>query len=184
MDVLFKMGRCAGVCTGGEDKRTCGPFTAAAAEDAIKRGLQHPFGKHCMLMCFIGKLVANMGSGFLLEVLMEVPDDAELQMVVFGVGTTGFVALARAVAVLGKLEGNGVFCSARRMRLHVATKWEPCGHVLLEAMCSGRRFIVAPTGGLKNTAEDRFTDLWTDGKMTVEALVEHEFPRKGDPCKD
>ena len=95
MDVLFKMGHCAGVCTGGEAKRT-GAFTVAAAEDAIKRGLQHPYGS--MLMCFIGKLVANMGSGFLLEVLMEVPDDAELQLVVFGVGTTGFVALARAAA--------------------------------------------------------------------------------------
>ena len=85
VDVLFKMGHCAGFCTGGEAKRTCGPFTAAAAEDAIKRGLQHPYGKHCMLMCFIGKLVAEMGSGFLLDVLMEVPDDAELQMVVVGV---------------------------------------------------------------------------------------------------
>ena len=74
---------------------------------------------------------------------MEVPDDAELQMVVFGVGTTGFVALARAVAALGKLEGSGVFCSARRMRLHVATRWEPCGHVLLEAM----RKIASPISG-------------------------------------
>ena len=54
--------------------------------------------------------------------------------------------------------------------------------MLLEAMRSGRRFIVAPTGGLKNIVEDRFTDLWTDGKMIVEALVEQEFPRKGDPC--
>ena len=65
-----------------------------------------------VLMCFIGKLVAEMGSGFLLEVLMEVPDDAELQMVVVGVGTTGFVAHTKVVAVLGKLEGSGVFCSA------------------------------------------------------------------------
>ena len=45
-----------------------------------------------MLMYFIGRLVAKMGSNFLLEMLMEVPDDTELQMVVVGVGTAGFVA--------------------------------------------------------------------------------------------
>ena len=46
-----------------------------------------------MLMYFIGRLVAKMGSNFLLEMLMEVPDDTELQMVVVGVGTAGFVVL-------------------------------------------------------------------------------------------
>ena len=47
----------------------------------------------------------------------------------------------------------------------------------MEAMRSGTRFIVTPTGGLKNIAEDGFIDLWMDGKMTVKALVEQEFPR-------
>ena len=31
MDVLFKMGHCAGVCTGGEDKRTCGPVHSSCS---------------------------------------------------------------------------------------------------------------------------------------------------------
>ena len=45
---------------------------------------------------------------------------------------------------------------------------EPCGHVQMEAM----RFILTPTGGLKDIVEDGLIDLWTDGKMTVEELVE------------
>ena len=58
--------------------------------------------------------------------------------------------------------------------------WEPwdMSCIMMEAMRSGTRLIVAPTGGLKNIAEDGFTDLWTDGKMTVEALVEQEFLKK------
>ena len=51
-------------------------------------------------MCFNGKLVAKMGSDFLLEVLMELPDDTGLHMVVVGVGTAGFVVHAKVVAVL------------------------------------------------------------------------------------
>ena len=77
---------------------------------------------------------------------------------VVGVGSAGFVAQNNVVVVLHKLEARV--------------------HVLMEAMRSGTRFIVAPTGGLKNIVEDDFTDLWTDGKMTVEALVEQEFSRK------
>ena len=38
----------------------------------------------------------------------------------------------------------------------------------MEAM----RFILTPTGGLKDIVEDGLIDLWTDGKMTVEELVE------------
>ncbi|CAE7946950.1 unnamed protein product, partial [Symbiodinium sp. KB8] len=71
-----------------------------------------------------------------------------LQTVVVGVGSAGFVAQNNVVVVLHKLEARV--------------------HVLMEAMRSGTRFIVAPTGGLKNIVEDDFTDLWTDGKMTVE----------------
>ena len=32
--------------------------------------------------------------------------------------------------------------------------------------------------------EDGLIDLWTDGKMTVEALVEQEFSRRSDPCQE
>ena len=67
LELLFKMGRCAGIRNGAkngakervpssdvdfatEAVRTCRPFTAAAAADAIKRGLKHLYVKHCRLM--------------------------------------------------------------------------------------------------------------------------------------
>ena len=65
-----------------EARRTCGPFTAVAAEDATKRRLLHLYHKQCMLTCFIGRLVAKMGSDFLLEALLGLSKDTELQMVV------------------------------------------------------------------------------------------------------
>ena len=46
-------------------------------------------------------------------------------MAVEGVGSTGFVAQTKVVAALRKLEGSEVFYSARRTRLHSATRWEP-----------------------------------------------------------
>ncbi|CAE7577509.1 WAXY [Symbiodinium sp. CCMP2456] len=145
------MGHCAGFCNGVKKKVSPSGMEFATVAK---------------------RLVAKMGSDFLIQVLMVVPDDTELQMAVGGVGSAGFVAQTKVVAVLRNLEGNGVFCCARRTRLHIATRWEPCGLVLVEALRSGRRFIVAPTG------------LWTDGKMTVEALVEQEFTRRGDPCQE
>ena len=51
-------------------------------------------------MCFIGRLVAVMGSDFHLEVLMEVPDGTELHVVVAGVGRSGFVAQTKVVGFL------------------------------------------------------------------------------------
>ena len=49
----------------------------------------------------------------------------------------------------------------------------------MEAIRLGARFIVAMTGGLKDTVEDGVHhDLWTDGEMTAEALAEHESARK------
>ena len=132
LELLFKKGHCAGFRNGGKERvspsdvdfateaaRTCGPFTAAAAEDAIKRGLKHLYGKCCRLLCFIGRSVAKMGSDFHLEVLRELPDGTERHVVVVGVGSAGFVAQTKVVAVLRKLKHSGVFCSARRMRLHV-----------------------------------------------------------------
>ena len=106
------------------------------------------------------------------------PADTELPLVVLAVGSTGFVAQTRVVAVLRKLKGRRVLGSARRTRLHVATRWEPRRHVKMEAMRSATRFIVAPTGGLKDIVEDGLIDLSTDGKMTVEALVEQKSLRK------
>ena len=129
------MGHCAGIRNGGKERvspsdvdfateavRTCGPFTAAAAEDAIKRGLKHLYVKHCRLMWFIGRLDAEMGRDFLLELLME---GTELHVVVVGDESAGFVAQTKVVAALRKLKGSGVFCTARRTRLHAATRWEP-----------------------------------------------------------
>ena len=184
LELLFKMGHCAGIRDGVKERvpptnvdfateavRTCGPFTAAAAADAVKRGLKHLYVKQCRLMCFIRRLVAKMGSDFLLEVLME---GTELHVVVVGVESAGFVAQTKVVADLRKLKGSGVFCTARRTQLHAATRWEPCRHVQVEAMRSGTRFILAPTEGLKDTVEDGLINIWTDGKMTVEALVEQE----------
>ena len=51
-----------------------------------------------------------------------------------------------------ELKGSGVFCSARRTQLHIASRWKPCRQVQMEAMRSG--------------------------KMTVEALVEQVLSRK------
>ena len=197
MRQYFKMGHCAGIRNGVKERvppsdvdfateavrTSCGPFTAAAAAEAVKRGLKHLYVKHCRLMCFIGRLVAKMGSNFLLEVLME---GTELHVVVVGAESPGFVAQTKVVVVLRKLKGSGVFCTARQTRLHAATRWEPCRHVQMEAMRSGTRFILAPTGGLKDTVEDGLIDLWTDGKMTVEALVEQEPSRflKSEPCQE
>ncbi|CAE7920096.1 unnamed protein product [Symbiodinium necroappetens] len=80
-------------------------------------------------------------------------DDTELQMAVVGIGRTGVVVKTNVVALIHKLEGYG----------------------------SGAQFIVAPTGGLKDTVEDGVPhDFWTDGMMTVEALVEHESSRKSE----
>eukprot|EP00439_Symbiodinium_sp_Y106_P015296 s8233_g2.t1 len=149
--------------------------------------IMHPYlyGKHYNLMCFLGRLVAKLGSDFLLVVLMEVPDGMERHMVVVGVGCAGFVAQTEAVPDLSTLKGSGVFCSARRTRLHVATRRAPCGHVQMEAMRSGMRFIVAPTGGLRDIVEHGLIDLWTGGtsKVTVEAFVEQGF-RKSEPCQE
>ena len=91
LEVLFKMGSCAGIRIGVKERvspsdmdfateamRTCGTSTAAVAEDATKRELNNLYHKQYMLMCFIGKLVAKMGSDFLLEALMEVLKDTEL----------------------------------------------------------------------------------------------------------
>ena len=113
LELLFKMGRCAGIRNGAKERvpssdvdfateavRTCRPFTAAAAADAIKRGLKHLYVKHCRLMCFIGRLDAKMGSDFLLELLME---STELHTVV-GVESSGFVAQTKVVAALCKLK--------------------------------------------------------------------------------
>ena len=121
-----------------------------------------------MLMRFIGRLVAKMGCDLRLEVLMKVPDVTELQML------QALVSWPRATSRL--LYGS--WKSARGTRQHVATSWEPRGHVLMEAMRSGTRFIVTPTGGLKDIVEDGFADLWTDGKMTAEAPVEQQFSRQ------
>ena len=186
LELLFNIGRCAGIRNGVKERvspsdvdfatetvKTCGPFTAAAVEGAIK--LKHLYGKHCRLMCFIGRLVAKMGSEFLLEELME---STELHVVVVGVESSGFVAQTKVVAVLRKLNGSGLFCTARRTRLHAAIRWEPCRHVQMEAMRSGTRFILAPTGGLKDIAEDGL------GKMTVEALVEQEPSRNVSLAKN
>ena len=128
LELLFKMGHCAGIRNGVKERvppsdvdfateavRTCGPFTAAAAEDAIKRGLKHLYGKCCRLLCFIGRSVAKMGSDFHLKVLRELPDGTELHVVVVGVGSAGFVAQTKVVAVLRKLKRSGVFWT----RLHV-----------------------------------------------------------------
>ena len=117
LELLFNIGRCAGIRNGVKERvspsdvdfatetvKTCGPFTAAAVEGAIK--LKHLYGKHCRLMCFIGRLVAKMGSEFLLEELME---STELHVVVVGVESSGFVAQTKVVAVLRKLNGSGLF---------------------------------------------------------------------------
>ena len=57
-------------------------------------------------------------------------------------------------------------------------------HVQMEAVRSGTRFIVAPSGGLKDIVEDGLLDFWTDGKMTVEAEVVHGISRKNEPCQE
>ena len=121
-------------------------------------------------MRFIGRLVAKICSDFLVEVLMQVPDDTELPVVAVAVGSTGFVAQTKVVAVLRKLKGRRVLGSARRTRLR--------RHVKMEPMRSATRFIVAASGGLKDMVEDGLIDLSTDGKVTVEALVEQESLRK------
>ena len=161
LELLFKMGHCAGIRNSVKERvspsdadfatealRTCGPSTAAAAEDAIKRGLKHLCGKHCRFMCFIGRLVAKMGSDFLFEVLME---GTELHVVVVGVESVGFVAQTKVVAVSTQAESLWSV-------LHCSPDATP--------RCYQVRSHV------KDIVEDGLIDLWTDGKMTVEELVE------------
>ena len=74
---------------------------------------------------------------------MVVPDDTELQMAVGGVGSAGFVAQTKVGFTQVGRSSSVLLCSP-----------DAIGHVLMEAMRSGTRSIVAPTGGLKNIAED------------------------------
>eukprot|EP00439_Symbiodinium_sp_Y106_P084116 s109_g24.t3 len=168
---------------------SCGPFTAATA-DAAKRELKNLYRKQnnmteCKgpLMCFIGRLDAQKGYDLLLEALMEVLEDTELQMVVVGAGRADLVAQTKAVE---KQYPNKLFYAgwmgAERYALLAGcdytllpSRWEPCGLVQMEAMRLGTLPIVAPTGGLKDTVEDGLNGLWTDGEMTVEAIVEQEL---------
>lgn len=201
LEALFKMGNCTGILNGVKEgvspsdmnfvtktMMSCGPFTAATA-DAAKRELKNLYRKQnnmteCKgpLMCFIGRLDAQKGYDLLLEALMEVLEDTELQMVVVGAGRADLVAQTKAVE---KQFPNKLFYAgwmgAERYALLAGcdytllpSRWEPCGLVQMEAMRLGTLPIVAPTGGLKDTVEDGLNGLWTDGEMTVEAIVEQE----------
>ncbi|CAE7480628.1 unnamed protein product [Symbiodinium necroappetens] len=201
LEALFKMGNCTGILNGVKEgvspsdmnfvtktMMSCGPFTAATA-DAAKRELKNLYRKQnnmteCKgpLMCFIGRLDAQKGYDLLLEALMEVLEDTELQMVVVGAGRADLVAQTKAVE---KQYPNKLFYAgwmgAERYALLAGcdytllpSRWEPCGLVQMEAMRLGTLPIVAPTGGLKDTVEDGLNGLWTDGEMTVEAIVEQE----------
>ena len=148
LELLFKMGHCAGIRNVVKERvppsdvdfateavRTCGPFTAAAAEDAIKRGLKHLYVKHCRLMWFIGRLDAEMGRDFLLELLME---GTELHVVVVGDESAGFVAQTKVVAALRKLKGSGVFLLPGGS--HEATcRWRLCRLCVRECGSSSLR---------------------------------------------
>ena len=137
------MDHCAGICI-------------------AKRGLKRFYRKHCMLMRFIRRLVAKLGSDLLLEVTLN--------------------CKCWRRWFRGPEQRRGCFMQAGSLLagrdytlLPLGATWT-CADI--EAMRSGTRFIVTPTGGLKDIVEDGFADLWTDGKMTAEAPVEQEFSRK------
>merc|ERR1712066_1225947 len=111
---------------------------------------------------------------------MEVLEDTEVQVVVIGAGRADLIAQTRAVE---KKFPNKFFFAGwmgpERYALLAAcdytllpSRWEPCGLVQMEAMRFGTLPIVAPTGGLKDTAVDDVTGIWTDQEMTVEAELD------------
>ena len=97
------------------------------------RGLKHLDRKRCMLMCFIGRLVANMGSDFC-------HGSAGGHRTANGGGwrwDRWFRGSDRNCNFLRKLESSGVNRSADRKRLHHTTRREPRGPAQM-----GTRFIV------------------------------------------
>jgi len=130
-------------------------------------------------MCFIGRLDAQKGYDLLLESLVEVLEDAEMQVVIVGAGRADLIAQTRAVEKkFPKKFFYAGWMGPERYALLAAcdytllpSRWEPCGLVQMEAMRVGTCPIVAPTGGLKDTVEDDLNGIWTDAEMTCEAEV-------------
>ncbi|CAE7234778.1 WAXY, partial [Symbiodinium sp. CCMP2592] len=116
-----------------------------------------------------------MGSDFLLEALMEVPDGIEPYMVVVGVCW----CWKRWFCVQTEMVRDRVALLAGcDYTLPPGGSHMDMSNVQMEAVRWGTRLIVAPTTGLKDIVEHGLIDLWTNGKMTVEALVEQGFLEK------
>merc|ERR1719293_337160 len=167
---------------------SCGIFTAATAPEAkaelkaTYRAQNNLPASTGPLLCFIGRLDAQKGYDLLLEALVEVLEDAELQVVVVGAGRADLVQQTKAVEKKfpSKFVYGGWMGPERYALLAgcdytlLPSRWEPCGLVQMEAMRMGTCAIVAPTGGLKDTVVDGLNGIRTDSEMTVEAEVEDE----------
>merc|ERR1719317_1212327 len=169
-------------------KMMCGTYTqatATAAKEQLKAAYRQESGlpdSKGPLVCFIGRLDAQKGYDLLLEALVEVLDEAELQVVVVGAGRADLVHQTKAIEA--KFPSKFFYAGwmgPERYALVAAcdytllpSRWEPCGLVQMEAMRMGTLPIVAPTGGLKDTVEDGVNGLWTDAEMTVEAELDDE----------
>ncbi|CAK9111247.1 unnamed protein product [Durusdinium trenchii] len=170
---------------------TCGPYNSTNCDIAktelktnyrAQNGLTGCTGP---LMCFIGRLDSQKGYDLLLESLVEVLEDTEMQVVIVGAGRADLVAQTKAVEKKfpDKFFYAGWMGPERYALLAgcdytlLPSRWEPCGLVQMEAMRLGTLPIVAPTGGLKDTVEERcdgVNGLWTEKEMTVEAVIEEE----------
>jgi len=164
---------------------TCGTFSAETADTAkaelkaMYRAQNNLPAIDGPLMCFIGRLDAQKGYDLLLESLVEVLEDAEMQVVIVGAGRADLIAQTRAVEKkFPKKFFYAGWMGPERYALLAAcdytllpSRWEPCGLVQMEAMRVGTCAIVAPTGGLKDTVEDDLNGIWTDAEMTCDAEV-------------
>jgi len=198
LEKLFQAAKITGILNGVKEgvspaeqnfvtktQMTCGTFSAETA-DAAKAELKATYREQNNLpaidgplMCFIGRLDAQKGYDLLLESLVEVLEDAEMQVVIVGAGRADLIAQTRAVEKkFPKKFFYAGWMGPERYALLAAcdytllpSRWEPCGLVQMEAMRVGTCPIVAPTGGLKDTVEDDLNGIWTDAEMTCEAEV-------------
>ena len=56
-----------------------------------------------------------------------------------------------------------------------SARWEPCGLVQMEAMRLGTLPIVAPTGGLKDTVEERCVGHGHHGGVELQSVCDHRI---------
>merc|ERR1719436_2199588 len=164
LEELFALGRCTGILNGVKEgvcpmeknfvtktKMLCGTYTqatASAAKAQLKAAYRQESGlpdSKGPLVCFIGRLDAQKGYDLLLEALVDVLDEAELQVVVVGAGRADLVQQTKALEKKypSKFYYAGWMGPERYALLAgcdytlLPSRWEPCGLVQMEAMRMG-----------------------------------------------